>query len=71
MPLVFENEEDYSFIGQGSNLVLENIFEGMDKGKITLKDKSTKKTYTLKCFYTDRQKAILKAGGLLQFTKGE
>ncbi|MBQ3431707.1 MAG: aconitate hydratase [Clostridia bacterium] len=71
MPLVFENEEDYSFIGQGSNLVLENIFEGMDKGEITLKDKSTKKTYTLKCFYTDRQKAILKAGGLLQFTKGE
>ena len=71
MPLVFENEEDYSFIGQGSKLVLENIFEGMDKGEITLKDKSTKKTYKLKCFYTDRQKAILKAGGLLQFTKGE
>ncbi len=71
MPLVFENEEDYSFIGQGSKLMLENIFEGMDKGEITLKDKSTKKTYKLKCFYTDRQKAILKAGGLLQFTKGE
>ncbi|MBR2589386.1 MAG: aconitate hydratase [Clostridia bacterium] len=70
MPLVFANEEDYTFIGQGDRLVLENIFEGMDKGEITLVDKTTRKTYILKCYYTDRQKAILKAGGLLQFTKG-
>lgn len=71
MPLVFANEEDYSFVGQGNDLVLENIFEGMDKGEIILTDKTTKKEYKLKCFYTERQKAILKAGGLLQFTKGE
>lgn len=69
MPLVFANEEDYSFVGQGNDLVLENIFEGMDKGEITLVDKTTKKEYKLKCFYTERQKAILKAGGLLQYTK--
>lgn len=71
MPLVFANEEDYTFIGQGDRLVLEDIFEGMDKGEVTLIDKTTKKEYKLNCFYTDRQKAILKAGGLLQFTKGE
>ena len=71
MPLVFANEEDYTFIGQGDRLVLENVFEGMDSGEIILSDKTTHKTYTLNCYYTDRQKAILKAGGLLQFTKGE
>ena len=70
MPLVFANEEDYTFIGQGDRLVLEDIFEGMDKGEITLTDKTTRKSYKLNCYYTDRQKAILKAGGLLQFTKG-
>ena len=71
MPLVFDNEEDYTFIGQGDRLVLEDVFEGMDKGEVTLLDKTTKKTYKLRCYFTDRQKAILKAGGLLQFTKGE
>ena len=71
MPLVFANEDDYTFIGQGDRLVLEDVFEGMDKGEIILTDKTTRKQYKLNCFYTDRQKAILKAGGLLLFTKGE
>ena len=71
MPLVFENPENYTFIGQGDKLVLSDIFEGMDKGEITLTDKTTHKEYKLKCYYTERQKEILKAGGLLQYTRGE
>jgi aconitate hydratase len=69
MPLVFEDPSDYTFIGQGDMLILKDIFEGMEKGSITLADKTTKKEYSLKCFYTQRQKEILKAGGLLQYTK--
>ena len=69
MPLVFKSAEDYDEISQGDELTLTDIFDGMDKGEITLVNNSTGKKYTLIAEYTDRQKDILKAGGLLQYTK--
>ena len=48
-------------------LLLENIYEGMDRGKLVLKDEKTGKYIQLMCSFTDRQKAILKAGGLLKY----
>ncbi len=69
MPLTFKNSEDYDSFDQDDVLTLSNIFEGMDKGVITLKNTSKNKTVELECSFTDRQKAILKAGGLLQYTK--
>jgi hypothetical protein len=41
----------------------------MDKGEITLKNETTGENFTLCCSFTERQKAILKAGGLLAYTK--
>ena len=35
----------------------------------TLKDETTGESFTLVCSFTERQKAILKAGGLLSYTK--
>ncbi len=69
MPLTFKNPEDYDLIAQGDKLVLKNIFDGMDKGEIELKDETNGITFTLLCSFTERQKAILKAGGLLAYTK--
>lgn len=69
MPLTFENPDDYDRLNQGDTLSMSDIFEGMDSGKITLNDETTGESFTLTCAFTDRQKAILKAGGLLQFTK--
>ena len=69
MPLTFKNPEDYDKLNQGDNLTLTNVFEGMDKGEITLLDETTGESFTLVCSFTERQKAILKAGGLLSFTK--
>jgi aconitate hydratase len=69
MPLTFSNPDDYDMISQGDKLCLLNVFEGMDKGVITLEDKTTGKAFELSCSFTDRQKKILKAGGLLAFTK--
>ncbi len=69
MPLTFKNPEDYDKLNQGDNLTLTNVFEGMDKGEITLLDETTGENFTLACSFTERQKAILKAGGLLSFTK--
>ncbi|HCH28741.1 MAG TPA: aconitate hydratase [Ruminococcaceae bacterium] len=68
MPLTFKNPDDYDAISQGDKLVLDNIYEGMEKGEITLKDQTNGKEIDLVCSFTDRQKQILKAGGLLAFT---
>ncbi len=71
MPLAFENPEDYNELNQNDALCLTGVFEGMDSGKITLTNKTTGKKYGLICSYTDRQKAILKSGGLLPYTSNK
>lgn len=70
IPLVFANADDYDKLDQNDELTLSNIFEGMDKGHITLINKTKNVEFKLACDFTERQKAILKAGGLLQYTKG-
>ena len=69
LPLTFKNPEDYELLSQDDKLTLENVFDGMEKGKITLK--ANGKEIPLVCSYTKRQIDILKAGGLLAYTKGE
>lgn len=69
MPLTFVNPEDYDKINEGDELCLENIFEGMDEGSLILKDLTNGDKIALSCGFTQRQKDILKAGGLLAFTK--
>ena len=69
MPLTFKNADDYDKLNQSDKLVMTDIFNGMDKGEILLKNETTGESFTLCCSFTDRQKAILKAGGLLAYTK--
>lgn len=69
MPLTFKNPDDYDKLNQSDMLSMSNIYEGMDKGEISLTNETTGETFTLCCSFTERQKAILKAGGLLNFTK--
>ncbi len=69
MPLTFADPADYDKLTQGDELSLSDVYAGMDSGNITLTDKATGETFTLCADFTDRQKAILKAGGLLAYTK--
>ncbi len=69
LPLTFANGDDYDRISEGSSLILENIQAGMEKGEIILKDSSTGMQIPLICSLTDRQRAIVTAGGLLNYTK--
>ncbi len=69
MPLTFKNPEDYDKLNQGDKLTLTDVFAGMDKGEIILTDETTGESFPLSCSFTERQKAILKAGGLLEYTK--
>lgn len=67
MPLTFANPDDYDALAQGDALKLDNIYEGLESGTLTLKDVTTGKEILLSCSFTDRQKAILKSGGLLKY----
>lgn len=67
MPLTFENPDDYDLLDQDDLLELENIYKGMDEGSITLNNSTKNTEIKLVCNFTDRQKAILKSGGLLKF----
>ena len=65
--LTFENPEDYDNLTQGDALALSDIYAGLDSGKLILKDVTTGQEFSLICSFTQRQKAILKAGGLLKY----
>ena len=69
MPLTFQNPEDYDRLRQGDRLHLENVHAGMDSGMIWLTDGETR--IPLRCTFSERQKAVLKAGGLLNYTREE
>ncbi len=69
MPLTFKNPDDYDALNQGDELSLNNVYAGMDSGEIILTNNTTGKEYVLTCNFSDRQKQILKAGSLLQYTK--
>ena len=68
LPLTFENESDYARFDQGDTLSLCRIHQGMDTGFVTLRSDRGQEA-RLRCTLTPRQKAILLAGGLLEYTK--
>ena len=70
LPLNFENEADYDKITQGDELSLPNIKEEIEAGKpVVLKNLTTGKSYELKYDLSKRQKDIILAGGLLNYTR--
>ena len=71
IPLTFENASDYDSVNEGDNLVLEDLYNGIKNGAIRLKNTTTQKELILKCSFTERQIEIIKAGGLLAYTKNQ
>ena len=69
LPLEFASEEDYDKISLGDHLVIENVRDQIAQGDtIVLKNKTTDTAITTKCVLTERQRAIILAGGLLNYT---
>lgn len=67
IPLTFKNPDDYDKLAQGDKLVIEDVFAGMESGTVKLLDKSSGVDIELTCDFTERQKDILKCGGLLPY----
>ena len=69
LPMVFEDPCDYDKLSQDADLYIEGIVTGMASGKLTVTDRTTGTQFNVLCSLTERQRAILLAGGLLNYTK--
>ena len=67
LPLVFVSAADYDHLSKGSSIEIGDIMESFDKGREIMVI-SGDVTIRMKYELSDRQKAIIKAGGLLNYT---
>ncbi len=68
LPVTFKDPADYDKLEQEAKLSISGIFKGMEDGCLTVKTDSGAE-FEVVCDLTDRQRAILRAGGLLNYTK--
>lgn len=71
LPLLFDNDDDYSKIKQDDELLLRDIFSSIENGKFVLIDKTRNLEIPLRLFASDEQKEMLKAGGRLNQIRKE
>ena len=71
LPFTFKNEEDYDKINQMDELALPNIKDCIENNKpVTLKNLTSGEEYELDASHlSDRQRAMLVCGGLLDYTR--
>jgi aconitate hydratase len=71
LPVLFENPADYERIAQGDELILEGVREAMKNGTERLAIRIANRGVELfvTAVLTERQRAIILAGGLLNYTR--
>lgn len=70
LPLVFKNTSDYDKVEQTDNLIIQDIKECLNRGKdIIVKDVTKNFEFPVTAILSERQKKIILAGGLLNYTK--
>ncbi len=70
VPLTFADPDDYDKLGEMDDLVFENFRSAVANGDtVTAVDRTSGASVALKLNLTERQRKILLAGGLLNYTK--
>ena len=70
LPLTFVNAEDYDKIAQGDEIVIKDVKAKLQNGEpIVVTDVTKGIDIPVDCELTDRTKAIIIAGGLLDYTR--
>ena len=69
LPLTFDDPNDYDALDKDDSLELVDVFEGIRCGKITLVNHTKNTEISTRCAFTERQQDILRAGGLLRYTR--
>ena len=67
LPLTFKDPADYDALEQGDRLEISGIDAGLESGTVYLQ--AGERRMELCCAFSPRQRAILRAGGLLNYTK--
>jgi aconitate hydratase len=73
VPLTFANSTDYDHIKDGDIVIVDDIqgVLGRAVDSVRVRNLTQGTEYTVKCDLKARQRAIVRAGGLLNFTKAE
>jgi aconitate hydratase len=71
LPLVFNNIEDYEDIDVMDEIVIEDSVKSIEKELVYVTNKSKDKKYEMLLQITDRQRKMLKYGGLLNMVSSE
>ncbi len=69
VPLTFANEADYDTIDQMDELVIPEIRELVGKSAIKVYNKTKGAEFEVSCNISERQREIILAGGLLNYTR--
>ncbi len=69
LPLTFEDPADYDRVEQGDELVAEGVGAGIDSGRIRLRNVTKGIAFDTGIELTDRERDLLKAGGVLPWTR--
>ena len=69
LPMTFENPDDYERLNQDSVLRISDIKNGIAAGRLRVADESDGHSFFVNCALSQRQQAILLAGGLLNYTR--
>jgi aconitate hydratase len=69
LPLVFSDPGDYEGISPGDILSLADTAEGINSGELMVENKTSNRRFRVFLPLGEREKEILRAGGLLNLTK--
>ncbi|MGI6727588.1 MAG: aconitate hydratase [Anaerovoracaceae bacterium] len=71
LPLVFENPDDYSDFKLGQKIVIENATEQIGNPVIIVKNADTGREYRTLPNFSEKEKAMIRAGGKINMIKGK
>jgi aconitate hydratase len=69
LPLTFADPAAYDAIGEGDVLVAEGVHAGIDRGRFIVRNETRGTSFEVEIDLTERERTILKAGGVLPYTR--
>jgi aconitate hydratase len=70
LPLVFENPADYEKMEKGDRIVIKDLFSSLDGGQTYIvSDITSGKSFSARSTLNEREREVLKKGGLLPYTR--
>ncbi len=69
LPLTFADPGVYDTIAEGDVLAAEDVHAGIERGRFTMRNETKGTSFEVEIDLTERERTILKAGGVLPYTR--